>query len=203
MNMEKVRRDRKDLDICARSVSDEQPTDDCLPATPSTSHIWNIKCSAAGSNASVPSVKLRMREKSRCYMCRTISCKNELINNCQKRDGEENKKKTRCRSHFRDTTSPEFMSASPVRMLSYRILQLQGRSMQGPAEEETTTWDRIKKFDIATKKVSAVSEVVKFRANKTNYFIIIFGSLNCSFYYRTFLFSFFSFIFLLFFFIMS
>lgn len=64
---------------------------------------------------------------------------------------------------------------------------------------------RIKKFDIATKKVSAVSEVVKFRANKTNYFIIIFGSLNCSFYYRTFLYIFFSlfFIFLLFFFIMS
>lgn len=52
---------------------------------------------------------------------------------------------------------------------------------------KSETWN-IKKFDIATKKVSAVSEVVKFRANKTNYFIIIFGSLNCSFYYRTFLF---------------
>lgn len=55
------------------------------------------------------------------------------------------------------------------------------------------------KFDMASyrKKVSAVSEVVKFRANKTNYFIIICGSLNCSFYYRTFLFYFIFFVFFL------
>lgn len=118
MDMEKARRERKYLDICARivcnisyEISNIAPLDQMR-----LFRRWNWEC-----------------EKQISMLCvgRTSSCKKRANKLLSKKRWKRNKMSLSFLGHY---TSPEFMSVSPVRTLSYRILQLQGRSwMQGPA----------------------------------------------------------------------